>query len=182
VHVIGDITGALGFPGSRLYARFKIICNTQHWHVMQGAEEGYTQVDEATGEGSAVWNHPIDVHFGTDSLSGWPRVLVEVWSVDGYDRSELAGYGMIFVPTSPGTYDLDCVTWRPQGTLGDQLSAALLGAPPNLMEVTTAASGADRFELRTETAGTVVFHLEILAAGFAERNVRMGAGRAVTCL
>lgn len=25
-----------------------------------------------------MWNHPIDVHFGTDSLSGWPRVLVEV--------------------------------------------------------------------------------------------------------
>ncbi|CBJ32291.1 conserved unknown protein [Ectocarpus siliculosus] len=122
------------------------------------------------GEGSAVWNHPIDVHFGTDSLSGWPRVLVEVWSVDGCDRSELAGYGMIFVPTSPGTYDLDCVTWRPQGTLGDQLSAALLGAPPNLVEVTTAASGADRFELRTETAGTVVFHLEVLVAGFADRN------------
>ena len=48
VHVIGDISGALGFPGSRLYARFKVVCNTQHWHVMQGAEEGYTQVDEAS--------------------------------------------------------------------------------------------------------------------------------------
>lgn len=48
VHVIGDITGALGFLGSRLYARFKIVCNTQHWHVMQGVEEGYTQVDEAS--------------------------------------------------------------------------------------------------------------------------------------
>jgi len=47
VHVIGDITGALGFHGSRLYAHFKVVCNMQHWHVMQGAEEGYTQVDEA---------------------------------------------------------------------------------------------------------------------------------------
>lgn len=61
-------------------------------------------------------------------------------------------------------------------------AAALLGAPPNLADVSTAASGADRFELRTETAGTVVFHLEVLASGFAERNVQMGAPRAVTCL
>ncbi|CAN0336054.1 unnamed protein product, partial [Pylaiella littoralis] len=182
VHVIGDITGGLGFPGSRLYARFKVVCNTQHWHVVHGTEEGYTQVDETSGERSAVWNHPIDVHFGTDSIAGWPRILIEVWCVDGCDRSELAGYGMLFVPSSPGSYDLDCVTWRPQGTLADRLSAALLGAPPNLVEVATAASGADRFELRTETAGTVVCHLEVLASGFAERNVRMGAPRAVTCV
>ncbi len=181
-----------------------------------------------------------------------------------------AGYGMLFVPSSPGSYDLDCVTWRPQGTLTDRLSgeepcrrppvlklhyshvvyrslgrrgwqrsesqplglserrqlqrpvpgpaqrvlstvvggklrtksscgggenafpallslhykktAALLGAPPNLSEVATAASGADRFELRTETAGTVMCHLEVLVSGFAERNVRMGTPRAVTCL
>lgn len=48
VHVIGEISGALGFPGNRLYASYKVVCDTQHWHVMQGAEEGYTQVDEAS--------------------------------------------------------------------------------------------------------------------------------------
>ncbi len=54
VHVIGDITGALGFHGSRLYAHFKVVCNMQHWHVMQGAEEGYTQVDEAAVSPNSV--------------------------------------------------------------------------------------------------------------------------------
>lgn len=33
-----------------------------------------------------------------------------------------AGYGMVFVPSSPGSYDLDCVTWRPQGSLVDRFS------------------------------------------------------------
>lgn len=60
--------------------------------------------------------------------------------------------------------------------------AALLGAPPHLREAGTAASGADRFELRTVTAGTVMWHVEVLASGFTERNIRMGAPRAVTCL
>lgn len=36
-----------------------------------------------------------------------------------------AGYGMCFVPPSPGSYDLDCVTWRPQGTLTDRLSGEI---------------------------------------------------------
>lgn len=48
VHVIGELAGALGFPKSRLYARYKIVCNTEHWHIMQGTEEGYTQVDETS--------------------------------------------------------------------------------------------------------------------------------------
>lgn len=48
VHIIGGIAGALGFPGSRLYAHYKILFNTEHWHVMQGVDEGYTQVDETT--------------------------------------------------------------------------------------------------------------------------------------
>lgn len=37
-------------------------------------------------------------------------------------RDVAAGYGMLFVPSSPGSYDLDCVTWRPRGSLADRLS------------------------------------------------------------
>lgn len=48
VHIIGGIAGAAGFPGSRLYAHYKILSNMEHWHVMQGMDEGYTQVDETT--------------------------------------------------------------------------------------------------------------------------------------
>ncbi|CAN0395441.1 unnamed protein product, partial [Laminaria digitata] len=33
-----------------------------------------------------------------------------------------AGYGMCFIPTSPGRHELDCVTWRPQGTITDRMS------------------------------------------------------------
>lgn len=62
VHVIGDITGALGFPGSKLYARFKIVCNTQHWHVMEGIEEGYTQVDETSVSRLLSVHCPSAVH------------------------------------------------------------------------------------------------------------------------
>lgn len=42
-------------------------------------------------------------------------------AVSGWCRFA-AGYGMLFVPSSPGSYDLDCVTWRPQGSLTDRFS------------------------------------------------------------
>lgn len=48
VHVIGEVAGALGFSRGRLYAHYKMVCNTEHWHVMQGMEEGYTHVDETS--------------------------------------------------------------------------------------------------------------------------------------
>jgi Ciliary basal body-associated, B9 protein len=35
----------------------------------------------------ALWNHPIDVHYGMDSFKGWPRLQLQVWQLDAHDRS-----------------------------------------------------------------------------------------------
>ena len=83
VHVVGEIAGATGFSGaSRLYAKYRLVSSEYHWHVLEGSTEGYTQLDETTsdggGVGNAVWNHPIDVHYGTDSMEGWPKLQLEV--------------------------------------------------------------------------------------------------------
>lgn len=51
VHVIGELAGALGFPRPKLYARYEIVLDTEHWHIMQGHEAGYTQVDETSVSG-----------------------------------------------------------------------------------------------------------------------------------
>lgn len=46
VHVIGEIAGALGFHKNNLYARYELVSNEEHWHVMEGSNKGYTHVDE----------------------------------------------------------------------------------------------------------------------------------------
>ena len=53
VHVIGEVVGALGFPKNRLYGRYKLLCNAEHWHVMRGADESYTHLDETSVSGKA---------------------------------------------------------------------------------------------------------------------------------
>ena len=30
--------------------------------------------------GRADWYHPIDVHYTTTSMVGWPRLVLEIWS------------------------------------------------------------------------------------------------------
>ena len=35
-------------------------------------------------------------------LQGWPRLMVEVYQLDEYERVDLAGYGFCFIPVTPG--------------------------------------------------------------------------------
>ena len=72
----------------------------------------------------ALLAHPLDVHYAVKGIDGWPRLRIEVYGVDSYGRIELAGYGCCIVPTSAGTHELRCATWRPCGTLREQFSSA----------------------------------------------------------
>ena len=48
--------------------------------MLSGLREGQTQVDdpEAGEPGStAFWSHPIDVHFATRGLQGWPKIVLQ---------------------------------------------------------------------------------------------------------
>ena len=29
-----------------------------------------------------IWAHPFDLHFGSDSIFGWPRLKLHVWRLD----------------------------------------------------------------------------------------------------
>lgn len=52
---------------------------------------------------SCIWNHPIDVHFTTASMKGWPRIIVQLWELDKYGRTLLVGFGFAHFPCSKGT-------------------------------------------------------------------------------
>lgn len=43
-------------------------------------EYGQTQVCFCKPGGRAEWAHPVDVHYTTTSMQGWPKMLLEVWS------------------------------------------------------------------------------------------------------
>ena len=49
-------------------------------------------------------------------LAGWPKLCLQVWTVDEHGKTDIAGYGFMNFPTAPGMYDLQCPTWVPEGT------------------------------------------------------------------
>ena len=119
----------------------------------------------------ALLAHPLDIHYALKGIDGWPRLRLEVYGVDVYGRVELAGYGCCIVPTSPGTHELSCPTWRPTGTLREQFSTFFLGGAPRLKQKEVITASTDRFRLQTEPAGEVRLRLSVLPKDMARYGV-----------
>ncbi|ERE48774.1 transforming growth factor beta-1-like protein [Cricetulus griseus] len=170
VHVIGQILGATGFSESSLFCKWGIHTGAA-WKLLSGVREGQTQVDTPQIGDMAYWSHPIDLHFATKGLQGWPRLHLQVWSQDSFGRCQLAGYGFCHVPSSPGTHQLDCPTWRPLGSWREQLARAFVGGGPQLLHADTIYSGADRYRLHTAAGGTVHLAIGLLLRHFDRYGV-----------
>ncbi|XP_032984651.1 B9 domain-containing protein 2 isoform X2 [Rhinolophus ferrumequinum] len=169
-HVIGQIVGATGFSENSLFCKWGVHTGAA-WKLLSGIREGQTQVDTPQIGDMAYWSHPIDLHFATKGLQGWPRLHLQVWSQDSFGRCQLAGYGFCHVPSSPGTHKLDCPTWRPLGSWREQLARAFVGGGPQLLHGDTIYSGADRYRLHTAAGGTVHLELGLLLRHFDRYGV-----------
>jgi B9 domain-containing protein 2 len=170
VHMIGQIVGASGFPEHSLFCKWGIHTGGA-WRVLAGLREGQTQVDNPQNEEFAYWSHPIDIHFSTKGLQGWPKMHFQVWHQDGYGRNELYGYGFCHIPTSPGMHQVECPTWRPVGTMREQISQMFLGGTPQLRNPDLIYSSADRFHLRTQAMGNVHIQIGVITRNFDKYGI-----------
>ncbi len=57
---------------------------------------------------------------------------LQVWHQDVYGRNELYSYGFCHIPISPGSHEIECVTWRPKGTLIEELKTQFIGGSSQL--------------------------------------------------
>jgi B9 domain-containing protein 2 len=199
VSIVGTLRGASFLPvgASAAFCRWHLQAGPG-WTLTGGVSSGQTQLAEVdrsaggwgvpplslTGEcyeagagaGAAQWEHPIDAHYRCASLSGWPQLVVTVWTQDDLSRNEVAGYGAARVPPAPGVHTVELATWRPEGTWLQELRVAYLGSGlPQLEDerpVWDPAAKA-RSGLCTATAATVEAELQVLAKGFAEQGVAL---------
>ena len=63
-----------------------------------------------------IWAHPFDLHFGCDSIFGWPRLKLHVWRLDNYGKIDngkmtlikkgiiLVANGVINLPNKAGYF------------------------------------------------------------------------------
>eukprot|EP00118_Oscarella_pearsei_P014924 m.130790 g.130790 ORF g.130790 m.130790 type:complete len:176 (+) comp38037_c0_seq33:464-991(+) len=170
VHVIGEVSGATSFPSSNLFCKWGVVAGKQ-WKLLAGLAEGQTQVDYPQDGEQANWCHPIDVHYACKGLQGWPKLHFEVWHQDMFGRNELYGYGFCHVPTSPGSYNLECATWRPSGDIWQQIQSLFLGGGPQLKSKDLIYDGTDRYRLRTEAMGFVHVQIAVVLRNFQKFGV-----------
>lgn len=144
------------------------------WVLLGGASSGHTQTTNTITDGldTMEWSHPIDAYYACTSVVGWPLLYVSVWERDSVGRNEIAGYGCVRVPSVPGTHLLEVMTWRPQGTVLQEVAAWFRGGYPQLTDsslVTAPERG--RHFLGTTTAGSVVVEVSVTQKGFEELGV-----------
>lgn len=163
LHVLGEIVGASGVESENACVGFELV-KGKEWLCVGGDQKGQTQVDyPETGE-MHVWNHPIDVHYYTKSMQGWPRLCCEVWRQDFYGAQSICGYAFCYIPTQPGQHKLDVPIWRPCGNHRDELHNFFLGLlPVRLRDLRVVydplTAKEERCKLFTKNAGTI--HLEL---------------------
>eukprot|EP00970_Alexandrium_tamarense_P014341 scaffold4049_cov204-Alexandrium_tamarense.AAC.28 len=100
VHFIGEICEGIGFNDSFVSCKWYLEWG-KSWSFLAGDDSSQTQY-ACSDDGVQVWSHPIDVHFASASMQGWPRIIVQVWELDEFGRSSLSGYGFVHLPTNAG--------------------------------------------------------------------------------
>lgn len=178
LHVIGQIVGATGFTERQLFCHWSLHTGGG-WQVVSGQTHGQTHTDTPVFGDAAIWSHPIDIHYNVKSITGWPRLLLQVFSLDQFGRVHLAGYGFCYIPTTPGGAtvgagnNINCAIWRPTGTLLDQWRHLLAGGgtPQLRLPADTVLTAVDRYRLQTVSAGQVQVRLGVILKNFDKFGV-----------
>lgn len=45
----------------------------------------------------AIWAHPLDLHYTTKGIQGWPKLKLQVWHQDMFGRNELCMFLFSFL-------------------------------------------------------------------------------------
>ncbi|KAL3314945.1 B9 domain-containing protein 2 [Cichlidogyrus casuarinus] len=109
VHIIGQIISASEFPETSLFCKWAITSGNA-WKLISGLNEGQTQLDIPMAGEEAFLCHPVDVHYATKGLQGWPKLYFQIWSNNWVGKNNLCGYGFCHVPSVPGFHEVSLIS------------------------------------------------------------------------
>jgi B9 domain-containing protein 2 len=177
VHFIGEIVGGSNFNGKGMSCKFTVEFG-KNWDLLSGEIMGQTQYGNADPDDLTSWNHPIDLHMATSTMQGWPRIRLQVWELDEYGRTNMAGYGFCHLPTNAGNYEIGVPCWRPTGSIPEEIQSFFLGANTQLTDESVLYSKAweNRCRLVTVPSGKVWINVSVVHRFFAQQNVDLPTG------
>lgn len=171
LHVIGQIVGATEFEKKYLFCKWGIQAGN-NWKIIEGLKEGQTQLDSPHDNEKAYWCHPLDIHFVTKGIQGWPKLYFQVWHQDSYGRDELCSYGFCHIPTSCGFHEVKVVTWKPIASFWDRVYQYFLGGSLQLKSPENIYHGLDRYKLQTAAMGIIHLEIYVISRNFHKYSVQ----------
>ncbi|XP_043803197.1 B9 domain-containing protein 2 [Apis laboriosa] len=165
LHIVGRISSAKDFKQPHLLCKWSFHAG-RGWKVLNGYEEGQTQESCDLYTNEPVWDHPIDLHYTTQTIQNSPKILLQIFHRDTHGRILFGSYGICNIPLSPGLHSIKCHTWKPIGNWKDRLRDKFLGISLQLKSPNILVNSLDRFELLTESMGTIKIELYILTRNF----------------
>lgn len=172
VHVVGQLLSASGFREQRIACKWRLVYGS-NWQAVQGLTDGLTQLDNSPSGFTSYLCHPIDVHFLVSGVQNWPKFEFEVWQQDSYGKSSPAAYGFLHLPSTPGRHRVSCLTWRPTGSLADEIVSLFTAGNLRLEQPDIVSQSTDRFRLQTESSGSLTIDLYLMTRNFEKFGVEL---------
>lgn len=132
IYIIGQIARALDYSETNIYCKWSLqagwyplnyimwdissswihLREGSAWRVIEGDAQGQSVISSNCILPSVDFQLPIDVHLGTASVQGWPKLHLEIYAVNCLQNVWPIGYGFVHVPAKPGYHRVEVSTWR----------------------------------------------------------------------
>jgi hypothetical protein len=142
------------------------------WKFIEGDSEGQTSTDSNQIDNISYFAHPIDLHLATRGIQGWPKLSIEVFSVNALKQFCPIGVGFTFLPTKPGCHKLKIATWRisPQNIL-DSIKEKFYTGGFTIIKKDLIHTSADRYKISTISSGIIEVELCLIFKHFRKYNI-----------
>jgi Ciliary basal body-associated, B9 protein len=142
------------------------------WKFIEGQSEGQTATDSNRLDSRSIFSHPIDLHLATRGIQGWPKLSVEIFSVNSLKQFYPVGVGFTYVPTKPGIHKIAISTWRIAPlTLFDTIKEKFFTGGFTIVKKDLIHSGSERYKISTISSGIVSVELSLVFKHFRKYNI-----------
>lgn len=189
VYIVGQICSADKFREPNLFLRwnfqagslgkssnnfrfFKKFLSGSLWKFIEGESEGQTATDSNRLDLKSVFSHPIDLHLTARGIQGFPKLTVEVFSVNSLKQFYPVGVGFTYVPTKPGFHKIFIATWKISPlSLFDSIKEKFFTGGFTIIKKDLISSGIERYKLSTISSGIVEVNLSLVFKHFRKYNI-----------
>ena len=144
------------------------------WQLLEGVPFGTTHTD-LTGTGYPVFSQPLDLHYTTSKIVGWPKIVVQVLQVSALGKYEVVAYGSSSLPMMPGRHaSVRIPTWKPVGTVKEELLGWLFGTQISPRQWQLISDPNSRYKITAKSMGDLVMDITVLGRHFENYGITWG--------